>query len=147
MYKFKEHVPKQITLSIRKKWANKSMNDSRLVYSTETGRICTECGKPVSACSCKKKKSIKAEQPTGYPNDGTIRIQREVKGRKGKIVTAVFGVTLENEELQKFAKTLKRRCGAGGSVKDGVIVIQGDHRQTLLDEIKKHGYTAKLSGG
>jgi len=123
------------------------MNDSRLVYSTETGRICTECGKPVSACSCKKKKSIKAEQPTGYPNDGTIRIQREVKGRKGKIVTAVFGVTLENEELQKFAKTLKRRCGAGGSVKDGVIVIQGDHRQTLLDEIKKHGYTAKLSGG
>ena len=147
MYKFKEHVPKQITLSIRKKWANKSMNDSRLVYSTETGRICTECGKPVSACSCKKKKSIKAKQPTGYPNDGTIRIQREVKGRKGKIVTAVFGVTLENEELQKFAKTLKRRCGAGGSVKDGVIVIQGDHRQTLLDEIKKHGYTAKLSGG
>jgi translation initiation factor 1 len=62
----------------------------------------------------------------------------------GKIVTAVFGVPLENEELQKFAKTLKRRCGAGGSVKNGVIVIQGDHRQTLLDEIKKHGYTAKL---
>ena len=148
MYKFKEHVPKQITLSIRKKWANKSMNDSRLVYSTETGRICPECGKPVSACSCKKKKAVKADkQPTGYPNDGTIRIQREAKGRKGKIVTAVFGVPLENEELQKFAKTLKRRCGAGGSVKDGVIVIQGDHRQTLFDEIKKHGYTAKLAGG
>lgn len=148
MYKFKEHVPKQITLSIRKKWANKSMNDSRLVYSTETGRICPECGKPVSACSCKKKKAVKADkQPTGYPNDGTIRIQREVKGRKGKIVTAVFGVPLENEELQKFAKTLKRRCGAGGSVKDGVIVIQGDHRHTLLDEIRKYGYTAKLSGG
>jgi translation initiation factor 1 len=147
-YKFKEHVLKQITLSIRKKWANKSMNDSRLVYSTETGRICPECGKSVSACSCKKKKPVKADtQPTGYPNDGTIRIQREVKGHKGKIVTAVFGVPLENEELQKFAKTLKRRCGAGGSVKDRVIVIQGDHRHTLLDEIKKHGYTAKLAGG
>jgi len=148
LYKCKKHVPEQITLSIRKKLANKSMNDSRLVYSTETGRICPECGKPVSACSCKKKKAVKADkQLTGYPNDGTIRIQREVKGRKGKIVTAVFGVPLENEELQKFAKTLKRLCGAGGFVKDGVIIIQGDHRQTLLDEIKKHGYTTKLAGG
>jgi translation initiation factor 1 len=148
LYKFKKDVPEQITLSIRKKWANKSMNDSRLVYSTETGRICPECGKPVSACSCKKKKAVKADkQLIGYPNDGTIRIQREVKGRKGKIVTAVFGVPLENEELHKFAKTLKRLCGAGGSVKDGVIIIQGDHRQTLLDEIKKHGYTTKLADG
>ena len=101
----------------------------------------------MSVCSCKKKKAVKAKkQPTGYPNDGTIRIQREVKGRKGKTVTAVFGVPLENEEMKKFAKTLKRRCGAGGSVKDGVIVIQGDHRRTLLNEIKKHGYTAKLAG-
>jgi len=118
------------------------MNDNRLVYSTETGRICPECGKPASACACKKKRSVKADmQPTGYPIDGTIRIQREVKGRKGKTVTVVSGVPLENGKLQKFAKTLKRRCGAGGSVKDGVILIQGDHRQTLLDEIKKHGYT------
>lgn len=60
---------------------------------------------------------------------------------------AVFGVPLENKELLKFAKTLKRLCGAGGSVKDGVIVIQGDHRQALLNEIKKYGYTAKLAGG
>jgi len=124
------------------------MNDSRLVYTTETGRICPECGKPASSCSCKKKKTVKADkQPTAYPNDGTIRIQREVKGHKGKTVTAVFGVPLENEELLKFVKTLKRLCGAGGSVKDGVIVIQGDHRQTLLNEIKKYGYTAKLAGG
>lgn len=76
-----------------------------------------------------------------------IRIQREVKGRKGKTVTAVFGVPLENEKLQKFAKTLKRRCGTGGSVKGGVIVIQGDHRQILLEEIKKQEYTVKLAGG
>jgi translation initiation factor 1 len=124
------------------------MKDSRLVYSTETGRICPECGKPASACLCKKKKAVKAgRQPAGYPNDGTIRIRREVKGRGGKTVTAVFGVPLEKEDLQEFAKTLKHRCGAGGSVKDGVIVIQGDQRQTLLDEIRKHGYTAKLAGG
>jgi translation initiation factor 1 len=91
---------------------------------------------------------VKTEKPpAGYSSEGTIRIQREVKGRKGKTVTAVFGVPLENEEIRKFAGTLKRRCGAGGSVKDGVIVIQGDHRQTLLDEIRKHGYTAKIAGG
>jgi translation initiation factor 1 len=124
------------------------MDDSRLVYSTETGRICPECGRPISACSCKKRKAVQAEkQQAVYPKDGTIRIQREVKGRKGKTVTAVFGVPLENAELQRFAKRLKRRCGAGGSVEDGVILIQGDHRQTILDELKKHGYPAKLAGG
>ena len=124
------------------------MKDSRLVYSTETGRICPECGKPVSDCSCRKEKSGKAaKQPTDYPKDGTIRIQREVKGRKGKTVTAVFGVPLDDGALQAFSQTLKRRCGAGGSVKDGVILIQGDHRQTLLDTLRKLGYTATLAGG
>jgi translation initiation factor 1 len=124
------------------------MNDNRWVYSTETGRICPACSKPVSACTCKKKKTAKAHKaPAVYPKDGIIRIQREVKGRKGKTITAILGVPLENGELENFAKILKRRCGAGGSVKDGVVVIQGDHRQTLLDEIKKHGYTAKLAGG
>ena len=124
------------------------MNDNRLVYSTETGRICSACGKPVSACVCKKKKAVKAhKRQTSYPNDGTIRIQREVKGRKGKTVTVVFGVPLENEKLKQLAKVLKGRCGTGGSVKNGLIIIQGDHRQTLLAEIKKHGYNAKLAGG
>lgn len=124
------------------------MNNSRLVYSTQTGRMCPECGKSVSKCSCKKKKADKADkQSASYPKDGTIRIQREVKGRNGKTVTTVFGVPLNNAELQKFAKTLKRHCGTGGSVKDGVIIIQGDHRQRLLDVIKKHGFSAKLAGG
>jgi translation initiation factor 1 len=123
------------------------MNDRRLVYSTESGRICPECGKPVSTCSCKKKAVKAGEQPTRYPAGGTIRIQKEAKGRKGKIVTAVYGVPLENGALEEFAKTLKRRCGAGGSVKEGVILIQGDHRKTLLEELKKQGYTAKPAGG
>lgn len=124
------------------------MSENRLVYSTEKGRICPQCARSASACTCKKKKTGKGGKPQSvYPRDGTVRIQREVKGRKGKTVTAIYGVPLENEKMQKFAKTLKRRCGAGGSVKDGVIVVQGDHRQTLLDEIKKHGYSAKLAGG
>ena len=137
-----------MTFSIPKRQANNTMKESRLVYSTERGRICPECGKQISVCACKRKKSLKVNKKlTGYQNDGTVRIRREVKGRKGKTVTAVFGVPLEDEQLQRFAKTLKHRCGAGGSVKDGVILIQGDHRQTLLTEIKKHGYTVRLAGG
>jgi len=76
-----------------------------------TGRICPECGRPVPACSCEKKKAAKTDRQMGWPKDGAIRIQREVKGHNGKTVTAVFGVPLENAELQKFAKMLRRRCG------------------------------------
>src|SRR5210317_1220585 len=101
------------------------MNDSRLVYSTKTGRICSLCSKPISVCVCKKRKPIKAQkQPNRYPSDGVIRIQREIKGRKGKTVTTVFGLPLESEQLQKLTRKIKGRCGAGGSVKEGVIIIQ-----------------------
>ncbi|MFC1815734.1 translation initiation factor Sui1 [Thermodesulfobacteriota bacterium] len=120
------------------------MGNSRLVYSTESGRICPSCGNPTATCTCKKKK-VKKKQPV-YQNDGVIRIRREVKGRKGKTVTAIFGVTLDDKELKQFAKILKRRCGTGGTVKDGVIIIQGDHRETLLQAVKKQGYTVKLAG-
>jgi translation initiation factor 1 len=87
------------------------MNDSRLVFSSETGRICPECGQPVSACTCKKKKTVKtAKQPANYPNDGIVRIRREVKGRKGKTVTAAFGLPLEKEKLQEFAGNFSERA-------------------------------------
>ncbi len=121
------------------------MKNSSLVYSTESGRVCPECGKPASKCRCKKKK--RPAKQTTFPDDGIVRIRREVKGRKGKTATAVFGLPLDDNELKKFAKTLKKRCGSGGSVKDGVILIQGDHREALLNEIKKRGYTVKLAGG
>lgn len=121
------------------------MANNRLVYSTESGRICPSCRNPVATCTCKKAKGKKKQAV--YPNDGIVRIRREVKGRKGKTITAVFGLSLNDKKLQKFAKTLKKRCGSGGTVKDGVIIIQGDHRETLLQEIKKQGYTVKLSGG
>lgn len=124
------------------------MNDSRLVYSTDTGRICPKCGKPSAKCTCKKKKPAKTIKPqSGYPDDGIIRIRREVKGRKGKTATVISGISLNDSDLKLFAKKLKMQCGSGGSVKDGVIIIQGDHRETLLIEIKKQGYNAKLAGG
>ena len=121
------------------------MGNSLLVYSTESGRICPSCGNPTVKCTCKKKNAKKKQQV--YPDDGVVRIRREVKGRKGKTVTAIFGVPLEDQELKQLAKTLKRRCGTGGTVKDGTIIIQGDHRDTLLQEVKKQGYTVKLTGG
>lgn len=121
------------------------MADNRLVYSTESGRICSSCGNPTKRCICKKKKTGKKQST--YPNDGVIRIRREVKGRKGKTVTAVFGVPLANGKLKQFAKLVKQKCGTGGTIKDGVIIIQGDHRETLLNEIKQQGYTVKVAGG
>ena len=120
------------------------MNSTRLVYSTETGKICPSCQKPINDCNCKKKKS-KSQLDIKY--DGIIRIRREVKGRKGKTVTTVSGFKLDADELRSLAAQLKRRCGAGGSVKDGMIIIQGDHRETLLSELKKKEYTVKLAGG
>jgi translation initiation factor 1 len=120
------------------------MDNSRLVYSTETGKICPSCQKPVSECTCKKKKS---RSQTNIKYDGIIRIKREVKGRKGKTVTTVSAFQLADDELKSLAAQLKRKCGTGGSVKDGIIIIQGDHRDALLSELKKQGYTAKLAGG
>ena len=121
------------------------MDNSRLVYSTESGRICPSCGNPATKCTCKKKKAAK-KQPI-YPDDGIVRIRREVKGRKGKTVTAVFGISLSDRDLKQFTKTLKRKCGSGGTIKDGVIIIQGDHKETLLNEIKQQGYNVRLAGG
>lgn len=123
------------------------MQNNRLVYSTETGRVCPACGRPVKRCRCKKKGKRAGSASTVYPDDGTVRIRREVKGRGGKTVTTVFGIPLEGPGLKQFAKQLKRRCGTGGTVKDGVIVIQGDHRETLADEIQKQGYRVKIAGG
>jgi translation initiation factor 1 len=120
------------------------MDNSRLVYSTESGKICPSCRKPVADCACKKKKQ---KSPAKIKIDGTIRVQRENKGRKGKTVTTVSGLQLNADEFKNLAAELKRRCGTGGSVKDGIIIIQGDHRSTLIAELTNRGYTAKPAGG
>jgi translation initiation factor 1 len=124
---------------------NNQMENSRLVYSTVQGRICPDCGKPIAGCDCKNKKK-EVNKPV-LQSDGTIKISREAKGRNGKTVTTITGVPLDGEALQVLAANLKKRCGTGGTVKDGVIVIQGDHREVLLLEIKKKGFPVKLAGG
>ena len=112
------------------------MKNSTLVYSTAGGRICPQCSKAVSECICKKQKDI----PTG---DGIVRVRREVKGRKGKTVTLISGVPLPESDLRELATDLKRKTGSGGSVKDGIIIIQGDHCNKMIAEIKKLGYPVK----
>ncbi|MGB3213103.1 MAG: translation initiation factor Sui1 [Desulforhopalus sp.] len=110
------------------------------VYSTEHGRLCTACCKPVIDCICRKNKSVQ----TG---DGIVRVGRETKGRKGKGVTTVSGLFLDPSDLQALGKELKRRCGSGGTVKEGVIEIQGDHRNAIIAELERRGLRVKRSGG
>jgi len=120
--------------------AAQRLDFSGLVYSSEQGKMCPACGKPVSGCVCAKQKAA----PKG---DGIVRIARQTKGRKGKGVSLITGLPLAGEALEKLAKQLKQRCGAGGAVKDGVIEIQGDHREVLAQELGKLGYKVKLAGG
>ncbi|SDS97901.1 translation initiation factor Sui1 [Pseudomonas oryzae] len=110
-----------------------------LVYSTDAGRHCPDCGKPIGECIC--------GQPVIPAGDGIARVRRETKGRGGKTVTTVSGVSLAGEELKELASALKKRCGTGGALKDGVIEIQGDHVELLLGELEKRGFRAKKSGG
>jgi len=112
---------------------------SGLVYSTDGGRHCPECSQPLGSCACKQ-----SVLPEG---DGIARVRRESKGRGGKTVTTISGVPLSETELKELASALKRRCGTGGALKDGVIEIQGDHVQLLIDELTKRGFKAKKSGG
>lgn len=114
-------------------------NRKRIVYSTEFGRICPQCANSISKCICGKFN-------TGFPNDGIVRIGRKTKGRKGSGVSIISGVPLDEKGLKKLAKQLKQKCGTGGTVKSGIIEIQGDHREQLKLELVRQGYKVKLSG-
>jgi len=122
------------------------MSNHRLVYSTGAGRLCPECARPIADCRCKRSKPAQpsAVLPKG---DGVVRVGRETKGRKGKGVTVIAGVPLAGDALDELATRLKKRCGSGGTVHEGVIEIQGDHRDALVAELGKLGYTVKRSGG
>ena len=112
-----------------------------LVYSTETGRMCPDCRKPVADCSCKTTAKAK---PAG---DGAVRVSRESKGRGGKTVTLVKGLALDAMALALLGKQLRSACGSGGTVKDGVIEIQGDHCDLVMENLKKQGHSPKRTGG
>jgi translation initiation factor 1 len=121
------------------------MSDHPLVYSTASGRQCPRCGRPASDCNCKKARA--AEKGPSLPCDGVVRIRRETQGRKGKTVSVIHGLAGDNNRLNELARILKQRCGTGGTVKEGTVVIQGDHRERLREALTEMGHTVKLAGG
>ena len=112
-----------------------------LVYSTDSGRTCPACRQALADCRCA---ALAQARPVG---DGIARVSRESKGRGGKTVTLVRGLNLDEVALQALGKRLRAACGAGGTVKDGVIEVQGDHRDKVLASLRSDGLTAKASGG
>ncbi|EAR61846.1 translation initiation factor Sui1 [Neptuniibacter caesariensis] len=116
---------------------------SGLVYSTEKGQLCPGCNEAIDTCIC----SELDEQNRLAGLDGVVRIRRETSGRKGKGVTTVSGIPLPEAELKTLAKKLKKSCGTGGALKNGIVEIQGDHREKLKVMLEKEGFTVKLAGG
>lgn len=115
-----------------------------LVYSTELGRTCPECRQPLAGCTCKATKAAQAVAS----GDGVVRVSRETGGRGGKCVTVVRGLGLAPDALNALAKTLKAACGSGGTAKDGVIEIQGDHCDRVVAQLlASTGRTVKRAGG
>ena len=111
-----------------------------IVYSTERGRMCPRCRQPIGQCSCSKK-------PTAPVSDGVVRVSRETKGRNGKAVTVIRGLTLDHVALVVLGGKLKTACGAGGTVKDGLIEVQGDHCERVIELLAGQGCTVKRAGG
>ena len=111
-----------------------------LVYSTESGRMCPACRKPIADCIC----GVPAAPP---PGDGVVRVSRETAGRGGKAVTLVRGVPLQADALAALGKRLRSFCGAGGTLKDGVLEVQGDHRERVVLWLQKEGFVVKRAGG
>ena len=113
-----------------------------IVYRTGVGRICPGCRRPTAQCACKT-----AAGRAQRSQSGQIRVARQTQGRAGKAVTVITGLPLDEQSLASLATELKRRCGSGGTVRDGVIEIQGEHRDTLVAELTRRGFPAKRSGG
>lgn len=120
----------------------KSAGRGGLVYSTDAGRMCPACRRPVASCACAA--SARPAPPAG---DGIARIRRETGGRGGKTVTTISGLALDDAALAALAKRLKAACGTGGTVRDGTIELQGDHREQLAALLAREGFRSKLAGG
>ena len=117
----------------------KSSSNGGLVYSTDGGRLCPACRQPLAQCACKA-----STVPAG---DGVVRVSRQTKGRGGKSVTLVKGLALDAAALALLGKQLRTACGSGGTVKDGVIEIQGDHCDLVMEALRKQGHNPKRAGG
>jgi translation initiation factor 1 len=119
--------------------------DRRVVYSTDGGsvRYCPRCGAPAHTGRC----PAAAAGATGPAQDGIVRIARDRKRRRGNTVTVISGLPGDDAALADVAQALKKLCGSGGTVKDGVVEIQGDHREKLAAYLTAQGHRVKLAGG
>jgi len=111
-----------------------------LVYSTDAGRMCPGCRAPIAQCACRK-------GPAPAAGDGVVRVFFETKGRGGKGVTVVRGLGLDDAGLAAVGKQLKAACGVGGTVKDGAVELQGEHRDRVVALLKAQGRNVKKAGG
>ncbi len=118
--------------------------NQRPVYSSQHGSLCPDCGKAKGVCICHLRGALPKAAPKG---DGIVRVASSTKGRKGKGVTVITGVPLDASGIEALGKELRSRCGVGGTVKDGVIELQGDHRDRLLVELAERGWKVKRAGG
>ena len=115
-----------------------------LVYSTEGGRMCPACRQPLAACVCA---SVAAQAAWQRRGDGIVRVGRETHGRGGKVVTVVRGVDGDATVLAALGKRLRTACGSGGTVRDDVLEVQGDHRDRIVELLTREGYMVKRAGG
>lgn len=106
--------------------------DNRVVYSTTDGDL---------------RKARDPVEQARLQGGGRVKVRRETSGRRGKAVTTVSNVPLRDAELKELAGRLKKRCGVGGSVKDGVVELQGDHRDVVVEVLRGEGYDVVLAGG
>jgi len=119
-------------------------NRDATVFSSHQGRVCPHCGLPQRRCQCRANPRGQVQNTDG---DGIARVGRSSKGRGGKTVTSITGLTMRADELSDLARDLKRLCGAGGAVKDGVVELQGDRRDAVMEELERRGIRAKRTGG
>ena len=124
---------------------NERASGSNLVYSTDQGRLCPACGAAIANCTCRRKAATAPVAPSAA--GGVVRVSRETKGRSGKGVTIVSGLALGEAQLTTLARELKARCATGGTLRDGTIELQGEHRDTLVKELTRRGYLVKRAGG
>jgi translation initiation factor 1 len=113
----------------------------RTVYSTELGALCPNCARALKSCTCS------ADQRALVRGDGNVKVRRETKARGGKTVTSISGLALNQGYLKGLLSDLKRLVGGGGTIKDGVLELQGDHCESIIAELGKRGIRAKRAGG
>lgn len=123
------------------------MGDERVVWVTGAGQVryCSRCGKPEGECRCREERRMGSG--SAAPRDGFVRLSLDRKQRRGKAVTIIANIPGDLAELTALAQEFRKLCGAGGSLKDGNIELQGDHRDKVEARLKTLGYKIKRVGG